>query len=81
MSKCESCLESRQIEIRDRATSSSEGGDSLAKTFERKRQYIWVPFLDPEDIKILSLGPSGTLVKGQGSPELISDYGAQRARL
>jgi len=26
-------------------------------------------------------GPSGTLVKGQGSPELISDYGAQRARL
>jgi len=36
--------------------------------------------LDPEDIKILSLGgPSGTLVKGQGSPELISDYGAQSA--
>ena len=26
-------------------------------------------------------GPSRTLVKGQGSPELISDYGAQRARL
>jgi hypothetical protein len=25
--------------------------------------------------------PSGTLVKGQGCPELISDYGAQRAHL
>jgi len=25
--------------------------------------------------------PSGTLVKGQGSPELISDYGAQRTCL
>jgi hypothetical protein len=25
------------------------------------------------------LGPSGTLVKGQGSPKLISDYGAQTA--
>jgi hypothetical protein len=26
-------------------------------------------------------GPSGTLVKEEGSPELISDYGAQRDRL
>jgi len=26
-------------------------------------------------------GPSGTLVKEQGSPELILDYGAQRAHL
>ena len=25
------------------------GGDSLAGTFERKGQYICVPFLDPED--------------------------------
>jgi hypothetical protein len=24
--------------------------------FEKKGQYIWVPFLDPENIKILSLG-------------------------
>jgi len=23
--------------------------------FERNRKYIWVPFLDPEDIKIISL--------------------------
>jgi hypothetical protein len=32
------------------------GGGSFAGTFERKGKYIWVPFLDPEDIKILSLG-------------------------
>ena len=33
---------------------------------------------------LISLFPfteTGTLVKGQGSPELISEYGAQRARL
>jgi hypothetical protein len=43
---------------------------------------MWVPFLDPEDIKILSWGwggASGTLVKGQGCPELITDYGSQGA--
>jgi len=33
--------------------------------FLRKKKYIWVHFLDPEDIKILSLGPSGTLIKEQ----------------
>ena len=27
----------------------------FAGTFERKEKYIWVPFLDPEVIKILSL--------------------------
>jgi hypothetical protein len=36
-------------------------------------------FLEPEDIKNLGLGPYGTSAKEQGSPELISDYGAQRA--
>jgi hypothetical protein len=47
------------------------GGDLLAGTFWKK--YIRILFLDLEDIEILSLG---TLVKGQGSPELILDYGA-----
>jgi len=56
------------------------GGGSFSGTFERKEKYMWVPFLDPEAIKILSLGRSGTLVKEQGSPELIFDYGAQRVR-
>ena len=27
--------------------------DSLAETFDRNGEYIWVPLLDPEDIKIL----------------------------
>jgi hypothetical protein len=27
----------------------------FAGTFERKEKYIWVPFLDPEVIKILSM--------------------------
>jgi hypothetical protein len=43
----------------------------LPGLFERKGKYIWVPLLEPEDIKILSLGQSGTLVKEQGSSELI----------
>jgi len=53
----------------------------LPGLFERKGYYILIPFLDPEDIKILNLGPSGISVKEQGCPELISDYGAQRVRL
>ena len=42
--------------------------------------YLGFFFLDPEDIKNISMGPSGTLAKEQSSPELVSDYGAQRAR-
>jgi hypothetical protein len=57
------------------------GGGSFAGTFERQEKYVWVPFLDPEAIKILSLGAIWNLVKEQGSPELILDYGAQRACL
>jgi hypothetical protein len=34
--------------------------------FERKRQYIWVPFLDPEDIKILNLEAIWNFGKGTG---------------
>ena len=56
-------------------------GVRLQRLFERIGKYIWVPFLDPEDIKILSLRPPGTLANGQGSPELISDYGARRTHL
>jgi len=42
------------------------GGDSFAGTFERKGQYIWVSFLDPEDIKILNLGAIWNFGKGPG---------------
>jgi len=37
--------------------------------------------LEPENIKSYVWGPHGTLARKQGSPELISNYGAQRARL
>jgi len=43
------------------------GGDSLAGTFEKKKgKYIWVPSLDPEDIKLLSLGAIWNFGKGTG---------------
>jgi hypothetical protein len=34
--------------------------------FERKEQYFWVPFLDPEGIKILSLGAIWNFGEGTG---------------
>ena len=40
--------------------------------------YMGLFFLDPEDIKSLSLGTIWNLAKEQGFPELISDYGAER---
>jgi len=42
------------------------GGDSLARTFERIGWRIWVPFSDPEDIKVLSLGAIWDFGKGTG---------------
>jgi len=42
-----------------------EGG-SFDGTFERKEKYIWVPFLDLEAIKILSLGAIWNFSKGTG---------------
>ena len=41
-------------------------GDLLAGPFERKGQYMWVPFLDPEDITILSVGAIWNFGKGTG---------------
>jgi hypothetical protein len=32
------------------------GGGSFTGTFERKEKRIWVPFLDPEAIKIFKSG-------------------------
>jgi len=42
------------------------GGGLFAGTFERKELYIWVPFLDAEAIKILSLGAIWNFSKGTG---------------
>jgi len=41
-------------------------GICLPGLFERRGWYIWVPFLDPEDIKILSLGAIWNFSKGTG---------------
>jgi hypothetical protein len=49
--------------------------------FLREKENAFSSILDPKDINILSLGPSGTLGKEEDSPELISDYGAQKACL
>jgi len=38
----------------------------LPGLFEKKGQYIRFPFLDPEDIKILSLGVTWNFGKGTG---------------
>ena len=81
MTKCDSCLQSQQIEFRDCPTSSSEGGDSLAGTVERKIQYIWVPFLDQEDIKSLSMGVIWNFGKGTGLSWADIKLWGTRARL
>jgi hypothetical protein len=41
-------------------------GIHLPGLFERKGQYIWVPFVDPEDIEILSLVAIWNSGKGAG---------------
>jgi hypothetical protein len=40
----------------------------LLGLFERKGKYIWIPFMDPEDIKILSLGVKGYQIMGHKRP-------------
>jgi len=42
------------------------GGGSFVGTFERREKYVWVPFLDTEAIKILSLGATWNFSKGTG---------------
>jgi len=51
---------------RHRGPVEEPGGDSLDGTFERKGESIWVHFLDPEDIKIISLGAIWNFGKGTG---------------
>ena len=41
-------------------------GIRLPELFEKKGEYIRVPFSDPEDIKILSLGAIWNFGKGTG---------------
>jgi len=58
------------------------GGGSFTGPFERKRECIsGFFFLGPRGHSGLSPGAIWNFSKEQGSPELISDYGAQRACL
>jgi len=41
-------------------------GVHLPGFLREKKKYIWVPFLDPEDIKILRLGAIWNCSKGTG---------------
>jgi hypothetical protein len=41
-------------------------GVCLPGFLKKKKKYIWVPFLDPEDTKILSLGAICNFIKGTG---------------
>jgi len=41
-------------------------GVRLPGFLREKKKYIWVPFLEPEDIKILSLGAIWNFSKGIG---------------
>jgi hypothetical protein len=44
------------VSLSIRAPSGNLEGIRLPGLFERRGWYIWVPFLDPDDIKILNLG-------------------------
>jgi len=56
----------KQVSLSIGASLGNLEGICLPGLFERKGQYIWVPFLDPEDIKILSLRAIWNYVKGTG---------------
>jgi hypothetical protein len=50
---------------------------SFAKIFERKEKYIWVPFLDLEAIKILSLRAIWKFKKDTGLSSVIRLWGTK----
>jgi hypothetical protein len=54
----------------------------FVRTFREKRIVYLGSYLELRGHRDFKTGgPSGTLLKGQGTPELISDYGAQRTSL
>ena len=56
----------KQVSLSIGAPMGNLDGIRLPGLFERKGKYIWVPFLDPEEIKILSLGAIWNFGKGTG---------------
>ena len=56
----------KQVSLSIGAPMENPEGIRLLGLFERKRQYIWAPFFDPQDTKILSLGLIWKFGKGTG---------------
>ena len=56
----------KQVSLSIWAPLGNLGRIRLPGFFERKVKYIWVPFLDPEDTKILRLGAIWNFGKGTG---------------
>jgi len=56
----------KQVSLSIDALLGNLEGICLQGLFERKGKCIWVPFLDSEDIKILSLGAIRNFGKGTG---------------
>jgi hypothetical protein len=56
----------KQVSLSIGAPLGNLEGICLLVRFESKEKYIWVPFLDPEDIKILSLVAIWNFGKGTG---------------
>jgi hypothetical protein len=56
----------KQVSLSTGAPLGNLEGIRLPGLVERKGKYIWVPFLHPEDIKILSLVAIWNFGKGRG---------------
>jgi len=56
----------KRVSLSIGALSGKLEGVRLAGLLREKKKYIWVPFLDPEDIKILSLGAIWNFNEGIG---------------
>jgi hypothetical protein len=59
-------MSSKQVSLSIGAPLGNLDGIRLPGLFDRNGNYIWVPFLDPEDIKVLSLGVIWNFGKGTG---------------
>jgi hypothetical protein len=56
----------KQVSLSIGAPLGNLEGIRLPELFERNGQYIWLPFLDPEGIKVLSLGAIWNFGNGTG---------------
>jgi len=56
----------KQVSLSIGAPLGNLEGIRLPGLFERKGQYIWIPFFEPEDIKTLNLGAIWNFGKGTG---------------